>query len=341
MLKNKTIKVIVLSLLHLVVDFLCAYIVVTKLYNRVDNNQVYTVFIIYNLLAFVTQPLVGLLIDKAKNEKVFLNGSLVLLIIGCLVFRSFWISVILLGLGNSFFHVAGGKITYNTANNKLKNLGIFVSLGAIGLTAGMYFSYSSVLITIVVMLAILTIIFNLLKEEVVEITPVPMKQSSPRNIFLIIALMFIVLLRGIIGKGINFGWPSTNVDWLFIAIAISLGKILGGILADSIGIKLTAIITMAISVICLGFLPNYMIATLIGLVAFNATMPITLYLLNSRLINHEGLSFGLLAATLFPGYLIGTEISAIALNPIIQMLVTAFFTLAIIIYVNKKEVILP
>jgi len=44
----------------------------------------------------------------------------------------------------------------------------------------------------------------------------------------------------------------------------------------------------------------------VGLFLVNCTMPITLYWANVMLKGREGLAFGLLAASLIPGYLIVT-----------------------------------
>ena len=51
-----------------------------------------------------------------------------------------------------------------------------------------------------------------------------------------------------------------------------------------------------------------LIPVVIGVLAINFTMPITLCLANRLLPLHEGLSFGLLAAVLIPGYLLAKSV---------------------------------
>jgi Mn2+/Fe2+ NRAMP family transporter len=85
-----------------------------------------------------------------------------------------------------------------------------------------------------------------------------------------------------------------------------MGKMLGGWLVRWMGMITAVIVILLIVACCIAFRHVDNVILLLGLLAVNCTMPITLYLSNVVLKGHEGLSFGLLAAALIPGYLLAT-----------------------------------
>ena len=66
--RSLSVKLILISLMHFVTDGLCSYLIFAKLYH--DNPDfAFFVFLGYNVLAFVTQSPIGMLIDKYKAKK--------------------------------------------------------------------------------------------------------------------------------------------------------------------------------------------------------------------------------------------------------------------------------
>ena len=122
-----------LTVLHMLVDGICSTTIYASLYK--DNIILPTiVFIGYNVLAFMMQPLVGFLVDTVKKERLLVLGSLFLVVTGSLLGSIPYLCLLFLGLGNALFHVSAGKITITNSNQKLSLLGVFVSLGVVGLT---------------------------------------------------------------------------------------------------------------------------------------------------------------------------------------------------------------
>ena len=85
--------------------------------------------------------------------------------------------------------------------------------------------------------------------------------------------------------------------------SMGIGKCLGGIISDLIGIKKTAFLSILLSIPFLLFGDNYMIISLIGVMFFSMTMSITLAILVSVLKKTPGLAFGLTTIGLFLGTL--------------------------------------
>ena len=110
LLKTKApgIKLALFSIMHLVVDGLCSYLIFTKLYSDSPIESV-LVFFIYNILAFVTQSPFGMLIDKYNKPKAFLGVSILTMTLGYLFSGIWFVAVTMIGISNALFHVAGEK----------------------------------------------------------------------------------------------------------------------------------------------------------------------------------------------------------------------------------------
>lgn len=340
MKSSKVVHVLVLSWMHLLVDGLCAYTIFNRLYITDSQIERILVFVLYNAFAFMLQPFVGLIIDKYKKEKMFLNVSLIVLLVASILPLYWGITVLLLGVSNAFFHVVGGKYTIYVSRDKQTLLGLFVSLGATGLAIGSYVKTHLVLVCFVISLIVLMVVFSFLsplQDEEKQMEP----PVSKRKAYLVIGLSFAVMIRAIIGKATLPTFTLTTTSLVLIGLATSIGKIVGGILADQIGIKKTVWITLPLSCIGYLFFRDNRIVFLISTILFNTTMPITLYLANVNLKSREGLSFGILACTLFPGYLMGMLYGYLGL-PYVPLLILSIALSILIIeksyYQTKEEV---
>ena len=329
------IKILILSILHLLVDGLCAYTVVNKLYLN-DNYLVVTlVFVFYNILAFCFQPLIGLIIDKFKKEKMFLNISLILLVVASIINIHWLIIVILLGIANSIFHVVGGIYVVNFNENKMTFLGLFVSLGAIGIALGTNLINPITLYIMLILAFILAFIVNVLKIEKNVINDNITYNIDKKHIKYVSLLLIVVLIRAIMGSACKPEFDSTLISVISISIGVALGKILGGMLSDKFGIKYVTITTLLLSLIGYFFFRDNVVIYIISTILFNTTMPITLFLANKCLKNRYGLSFGLLAFTLFPGYLLGSLYLMLELSIYPLIAVSIVSSILIILHVNR------
>lgn len=335
---NNKIAIYLLSVLHLCVDGLCAYTVFNKLYITESTIIPIVVFILYNVLAFCFQPFVGILVDKYHKHKMLLNISLIILILASIINTNWLVITILLGLSNSLFHVVGGIYTVSYNPNKLTYLGLFVALGATGLAIGTNIYNFVVLIILISLVFVLGLIFNLLKLDIKfnhDKRPI-----NPKNIKYIILISLVVLIRAIMGSACKPSIELTLIEVISISVGISLGKILGGILSDKIGIKITTIVTLMISMIGYFFFIDNIVIYIISTILFNTTMPITLYLSNKAFNKHYGLSFGVLAFMLYPGYLLGMLYNMLNLSIYPLICISVVISMMVILYVNKKESIL-
>lgn len=300
-LRSPRVKLFLLSLMHFVTDGLCSFLVFAKLYPN-NPESAFLVFIGYNILAFVTQSPIGMLIDRYNKPKAFLSVSMVAMLLGY-AFSDFWLlSVVLIGMSNSLFHVAGGKYVIDKSGNDISHLGIFVSTGAIGLVLGQrctsFAPIPYVFFAILIVVGIL-IIFS----EDSETKPYLEKyENYEASTIALLAVIAVVAIRSFVGKVVSPDFNLTGNMFLLVSLSTALGKAMGGVCSKLLGIKLTTYASMVIAALCLTLGVGNALVFLVGVFAFNFSMPITLYFANILLKGQEGFAFGTLAASLVPGY---------------------------------------
>ena len=322
------------ALLHFLVDGLCAcclYLVVWPS----TTLDVVSLFIIYNVLAFLTQPLTGWIVDRMHQKHWMLLGSMLLmtLAVALSIFTTYHflltthhslltIIPVLLGIANSMFHVWGGQLTAVRTQNDIRSLGVFVSTGAFGLAVGVVFASWPLLLGLLLAYCGVPLLFLLLGGGN---TPQPstsrsaknfqfstfrsaLPLGSAKNLILLLLTLLIVGSRSMISTTFSGAMEKTTVIFLLVGFVSMLGKAAGGFLCKWMGM-LWACVLMVVGTAVIYFSLHHSPLTLLpilGLVLVNCTMPVTLYFANVLLKGREGLAFGLLAAVLMPGYLLAT-----------------------------------
>lgn len=306
------------SLMHFLVDGLCVCTLYLMSWPFTLRN-LFGIFLTYNLLAFITQPLTGYLADRLRHRQWLLLtsvGLLALAVVMCIAVTSFetlkasWMAMFvvasLLGMGNSLFHVWGGKLTAVNTGNDIRALGVFVATGAFGLSVGLLF-YSWWLLVAFLLLIVCAMMLAL-RIEVRDHSRKPdfVPQRLPLLVvwLSIVALMGFVMFRSYVGQSFTTAMVKTEVVVLMVGAVSMIGKMAGGWVAKWLGIVWSMVAIVVVVGLCLLFKGTGMPVLWLGLFAINCTMPITLYLANLVMPGREGLAFGLLAAALMPGYLL-------------------------------------
>ena len=303
--------------MHFLVDGLC----VCCLYLMVDAlgfQDMPKVFLTYNVLAFMTQPLTGWLADCTKHRHWLLLAAVVLLVAAVMAAavttaasgaRSvMWLVALFLGMGNSLFHVWGGKQTVLTMGNDMRAMGVFVSTGAFGLAVGVTFHSWALLQIFLLLICFLSLTYlrmdgSLSKGEAVR----PGKTYGMPVVWCsMTAIVAFVMFRSYSGEVFSAGMHKTPVVVLMVGGTAMLGKMAGGWLATRWGIVKSMVVVLMATALCFAAGPSSVALLLAGVFLINCTMPVTLYLANVVLEGREGLAFGILAAALIPGYLLAT-----------------------------------
>ncbi len=333
---TKCLSVGIATVLHLLVDGLC----VCSLYLMAGTGgmtNLLALFLTYNILAFMTQPLTGWWVDRLSQKQPALLiaiGLLTTAVILQLAATQWWgfsplsmlTIAVLLGMGNSLFHVWGGKTTVLVAGNDMRALGIFVSSGVMGLTLGVLYASWWMLAGMLLLITILGTL-HLLRFSTPTSSLTPRFNSSDSqkrgkegdafsfaphvSAFILLLLLLFVMLRSFIGEVISVGMEKPSATLLLMAVTAMIGKAGGGWVARAWNIRQALVLCVGITAACMmirnGNAPQ-LVPVLLGIFAINCTMPMTLCLANRLLPGREGLAFGLLAAVLIPGYLLATNL---------------------------------
>lgn len=310
-------QVSLLAALHFLVDGLCLCCLYL-LAPAPGAEGLVGAFVAYNVMAFLTQPLTGLLADALRHPHWQLLAAVALLLAAVAVatvvaggggvgVAAFYVVALLLGAGNSLFHAWGGRQTAVSTGNDIRALGVFVSTGAFGLAVGMACCSWPLLFVMLVCVGCLSLAYIH-----IDSTPLAAASSLPSRRFgravvwaCLAALMLAVTLRSFVGESLTASVPREHAGAVLLVGGIAMaGKMAGGWLARRLGIVPSLVALAVLVVACLLLRHSGVVVALAGLFLVNCTMPITLYLANVVLPGREGLAFGLLAAALMPGYLL-------------------------------------
>ncbi len=300
---------------HFAVDYVCLLTVLDPFGSKAQllgGTQSYALFVIlYNFLAFGLQMAVGYFSDYHKSVPVGAIGCVSVLIgaVCCANSNSavtLWAAVVFVGIGNAFFHIGGGIDSLVNSNGKLRRSGIFVSSGAMGVALGIYSCKrisSGDFIVIALMIFCAAICFiahrNVGTDKICSIKGVA---NGKLGVWSVVILALIsVTIRSFGGTVIPMEWKTTAELGLLSAFGAFFGKFIGGFAADRFGAKRIGTITLLLSLPFIIFGSEIMPISLIGVVLFNMTMPITLGICTEKLPKNPGLAFGLTTAALLLG----------------------------------------
>jgi hypothetical protein len=293
------------SLAHALVDAACAatlFAIVSL--GRYDPQNLVQLILIYDVIAFSTQPVFGLLVDKFKMPAQTAAVGILLVAASTLMLRVPLLAAVTAGIGNAVFHVGGGVVSLNLAPGKATLPGIYVAPGALGLTIGIMIGKGGGFIAwpfILLLLVSAVLILAVPRPEF------PAPRELPANLrwfeTVIVLLLLSVVVRALVGQSLVLPWKSEPALLLALTMAVVLGKALGGFLADRYGWIAIAVTGLVISAPLLAFFAPLPALAIAGTFLFNLSMPVTLVGLAGMLPGKSGFAFGLTTLALIVGAL--------------------------------------
>ena len=296
------------SAAHFAVDLACGFVCLGVFVPGAASLEEAALGVfLYNLLAFAAQPLLGAVCDRFPRRPWAALGCLTVAagaLLGCLSLG--WGAVVLCGLGNALFHPGGGRDALVSSSGTLWEGGVFVSTGALGVALGMFWGtafprpwMAGALAALLGLCALFCWKTPLSQPE--RRAAIPGASSLPFWWVVGLALGS-VALRAFVGGAVPLPW-KTGLWALAAAAAAFLGKAAGGFLADRVSPRLAGVgaLLLSLPLLCLGW--AHPLPSLLGLLCFNMTMPVTLGAVTDKLPNAPGLAFGLTAQFLFVGTL--------------------------------------
>jgi len=307
----------VYSAAHALVDATCAAIlfaIVTL--GREEPQYLFQLIIIYNVIAFATQPLFGLAVDILKAPAYSAALGILLVAASTLLIQVPLLAAIMAGIGNALFHVGGGAVSLNLAPGKAALPGIYVAPGALGLMVGIWIGKSGQFISWPFILLLVVSALSILVIPRPEVTTHRKLPGNPKWFETVILLLLLsIAIRGLVGLGLDLPWKSNPTLLVILTCAVVLGKAVGGILGDRFGWIKVATVGLVISAPLLAFFSQIPAVAMIGVFFFNLTMPVTLTCLADMLPGKSGFAFGLTTLALIVGaWPVFTDLRAFAGN---------------------------
>ena len=290
---------------HFLVEITSFYV----LTSYIDSPFVWLLMFIYDFMAFVPQGAFGFLRDMGIRINLALIGaaltslSLVLMTFGLNAF----LIVAVVSVGNCLVHIHGAQLTLRTSPGRITPSALFVSGGSFGVITGKLLSSSGIAAPWVLALNILMIAPILVAEKLKDpdgsdnLSRYHFSNTKLNAAAVIALATFVVVVRSYMGYGIPTSWNKTVLQTVMLYCCMGVGKAMGGVLTDLIGIRKTALISTIGALPLLLFGAEVMPVSLIGIAFFSMTMAVTLAIIVSRLPRFPGLSFGFTTVGLFLG----------------------------------------
>lgn len=321
-LPKKEVTTFAYALCHFVVDFACVSTMlcaVSRVLGESGQGSMEVValsILLYDIVAFTLQLPIGIALDQLdKNSYAALlsyalvGAGVILSLVPIALLE--WPAILLLAIGNALFHSAGGLSVLNISQKHAGPSGIFIATGAIGVFLGtqsaqmgrLQIAFS--LLVLLFLCALITLVVQKVNKKYWNVHNVSfdIPRLSSNTLLAIALLSLVVALRSYVGMVMAFPWKSEMLLLVLSILGVFAGKALGGMVADRIGFRTTAIFSLIVAATL--FVPSWEIPVmgLLGVFFFNFTMSITLASLANILPNAKGTAFGLASFSLAVGAL--------------------------------------
>ena len=321
-LPKKEVTTFAYALCHFVVDFACVSTMlcaVSRVLGESGQGSMEVValsILLYDIVAFTLQLPIGIALDQLdKNcyaallSYALVGAGVILSLVPIALLE--WPAILLLAIGNALFHSAGGLSVLNISQKHAGPSGIFIATGAIGVFLGtqsaqmerLQIAFS--LLVLLFLCALITLVVQKVNKKYWNVHNVSfdIPRLSSNTLLAIALLSLVVALRSYAGMVMAFPWKSEMLLLVLSILGVFAGKALGGVVADRIGFRTTAIFSLIVAATL--FVPSWEIPVmgLLGVFFFNFTMSITLASLANILPNAKGTAFGLASFSLAVGAL--------------------------------------
>ena len=322
LLPKKEVTTFAFALCHFVVDFACVSTMlcaVSRVLGESGQGSMEVValsILLYDIVAFTLQLPIGIVLDQLdKNSYAALlsyalvGAGVILSLVPIALLE--WPAILLLAIGNALFHSAGGLSVLNISQKHAGPSGIFIATGAIGVFLGtqsaqmgrLQIAFS--LLVLLFLCALITLVVQKVNKKYWNVHNVSydIPRLSSNTLLAIALLSLVVALRSYVGMVMAFPWKSEMLLLVLSILGVFAGKALGGMVADRIGFRTTAIFSLIAAATL--FVPSWEMPPMgfLAVFFFNFTMSITLASLANILPNAKGTAFGLASFSLAVGAL--------------------------------------
>ncbi|MBP6214608.1 MAG: hypothetical protein KA399_00300 [Chitinophagaceae bacterium] len=284
---NRSLQPVYWGLLHGINDLAAGFLLAGYTLSHGYSDS-FLFISIYAILGFGGQLPVGFWLDKQKDIALFAKISVSLLPLSLLFFFvSTEMAIICSGVASAFVHVTGGTICLQVHENKSGPLGLFTAPGVLGLTIGGLLGEAGYLLPLVLVLAAMLVTITIFREPLpVYQTPEKKESELDSHDLVMLLLLLFMCFRSFLFDVVNYVAENYEDGLLYIGVSAFFGKIIGGFVADRVGIRKFIYITLLAALVLLQFGKTniYMLCT--GIALLQSSVPVTLLMMGRSLPFH-------------------------------------------------------
>ncbi len=291
------------GVIHALVDAVTVtttYAVLSR--HHVSKEAGIFIVLMYDLIAFATQPFFGWLTDLLGRPRHVAGAGILLCLSGALLLPvDPYLSAVVAGIGNALFHLGGGVVSMSVRPGEAAGPGIFVGPGTLGLAFGIFngrFANAVPPWLLICLGTCLVIPLFLPHPETVSKKNFPFRPDSKAlslgvGTAAAALLLISILLRSLVGHSSGHACQKTTAILFGLAAGGCFGKMCGGLLSDALGWMKVSVLALVIGgpLIALGGGNPILIG--IGSGLFQMTMPVSLVALSSLMPGRPAFAFGL------------------------------------------------
>lgn len=243
---------------------------------------------IYAILGFGGQLPVGFLLDKQKDISLFAKLSVALLPLSLLFFFvSIEVAIICSGMASAFVHVTGGTICLQVHENKSGPLGLFTAPGVLGLTIGSLLGEAGYVLPVILILATAFVTIAIFRQPLpVYKTPEKKESELDSHDLVMLLLLLFMCFRSFLFDVVNYVGENYEDGLLYIGVSAFLGKMIGGFVADKVGVRKFIYITLLAALVLFQFGKTNIYILCTGIALLQSSVPVTLLMMSRSLPLH-------------------------------------------------------
>jgi FSR family fosmidomycin resistance protein-like MFS transporter len=292
-----------LGLLHALVDAASLAVLYAEMaLERLPDDEIWWLIVVYNVLAFGLQCPLGLVADRYRVYKATALIGLASVLVAVIISPyAVYPAVGLVGVGNALFHLGAGAIVLALSGGQATTPGLFVAPGAAGVAAGIWLGLAGFpqrgLMGLTLAGALVLLVFlRVPLDQLSTLTGVaqPVRRGRHAALAAIVAaiLLVSVALRSLLSDVLVEPWRGTQAA-LALTLAAVAGKALGGAFADRVGWKTWAVATMVLAVPWMPWTSGQWPLATLSMLLIQMTMAVTLAAVYVVLPSHPAVAFGL------------------------------------------------
>ena len=301
-------------IIHFCIEVVCFWL----LCYRLPLGIAWMVSLLYDIIAFAPQGLLGAFITKHKELPYESFGHIFMLISIPLIFSASiplaFLGYASLAVGNAIFHVCGAISTVADGDGKAFPPALFVGGGALGVITGKTLGTLGLPPILLVVPLFVSQMLCLVSKKSLRRKIYPeyhqINEKLRPEVILVVALL-VTAVRSFIGYAIPIYWKKELWQDFFLFAIMGAGKAIGGLLIDKIGIRRTAVIGTLLAIPFLMLGGSNMVVSCIGVFFFSLTMSVTFVMCLSCIKQNPGIAFGITTVGLLLGSLPALFLSSI------------------------------